>query len=185
MRAKTLIVAGLLLVAGCSPAADEASVAPSPSPRPGRPVSMAEARATVPYRLPRVGSRGLTGELAGVYLRRGDAEIHEAEGPAVVFQWPNDLTLTIDPTLEGYDPRHYPMSHGVIVVPEVKGDPKGEPRWALRTVRGRTAVALDPTEDHYGMLSWSEEGIFFTFQSPDHSKEELIEIAETITFGAA
>jgi hypothetical protein len=118
-------------------------------------------------------------------LREGDVEFRDDDGLAVVFRWEGDLTLTVDPTLEGYDPKNYPMAHGVIVVPDLIGDYQEEPRWALRTVRERPAVGVDPTDDHYGMLSWSEDGIFFTFQSPRHTLEQLGDIAETISYGAA
>jgi hypothetical protein len=185
MRRFVAALACLVVLSSCRSASSPSGrsvPSPTPSPSVGREVSLEEAADAVSYRLPRVAASPLTGRVEGVFLREGDVEGRRDEGPAVVFQWPGDLTLTVDPTLKGYDPRNYPMSHGVIVVPEVKGDPTEEPRWALREVRGHTAVGLDPTDDHYGMLSFAENGVFLTFQSPVHSLEELIEMAESIGY---
>ena len=171
-----------VLSAACGPDG-RVSRGPRTSPTPtAAEVSFDEARAAVDYEVPDVGAETITGELTGLFLRPGDNEGGADAGMAVEYRWPGDLTLVIDPTLKGYDPRYYPMSHGVIVVPNLKGDYDEEPRWALRTVRDRPAVGVDPTEDHYSMLSWSDDGVFFTFQSPTHQMDDLIEVAESLSY---
>jgi hypothetical protein len=186
-----LALASLILAtalgAGCSADPPTAAPGPAPSATPtpsGRLVSLAEAAAAVPYRLASLPESELTGKLEAVYVETGVGANPEA-GPAVEFVFPDDLTFTVDPTLKQYDPKNYPMSHGVIIVPEVKGDPTEEPRWALRTVRDRTAVGLEPTDDHHGMVSWAERDVFLTLQSPVHSLEELLEMAETVTYASS
>jgi hypothetical protein len=130
-----------------------------------RRVSLAEATRLAPYRVPTPVTNAMTGSQTAVWIDKG---AHMA------FVWGTDLRFYIHPAPD--------LIEAELVAGWTSAAQTQPDFGSITLVRGHTAVGVDGKgEEAPSSLSWMENNLLLQFVAPNHTLDQLRQLAEQIT----
>jgi hypothetical protein len=129
-------------------------------------VTLEQAKSRSPYDLPIPPTTAATGDRTGIWI---DPTLQ------IAFVWSTDMTFYVARTDMTEEQGSQDWAAKVAAQPD-----EG---WGLTTIRGHAALAKDAGGDvEPSAVTWIERGLSLQFVAPQHTLDQLREVADGIRF---